>query len=186
MSNLPFARHQDVVVQDLDKEILIYDLLTHKAYHLNETSSLVYRACDGKTAFGELKAKTKFTDEIIFLALDELKKENLIEVNDSYASPFAGMTRRQVIRKVGLASMVVLPAISFLTAPTAAMAASACAGTLPQNALRGACSAAVGQPPATLASCTATCQSVFASGCASCSTYATPQGSPNVFLCYCS
>jgi hypothetical protein len=124
MHNLPIARHQNVVVQELGKQILIYDLNTHKAFNLNETSSIVYQSCDGKTTLEELKLRTKFTEEIIFLALDELKKENLIEENQPYNSPFSGMSRREAIRKVGLASMIALPVISSLVAPTSAMAQS--------------------------------------------------------------
>jgi hypothetical protein len=124
MNKLPLAKTKDIVVQTLGKEILIYDLNTHKAYNLNETSSIVYQACDGRTFFTELKAKNKLTDEIIYLALDELKKENLIEESDGYDSPFEGMSRREVIRKVGFASMIALPVISSLVAPTAAMAQS--------------------------------------------------------------
>lgn len=66
------------------------------------------------------------TDEIIFLALDGLKKEKLLEDNSQYVSPFAEMNRRAVIRKVGLASLIALPVISNLIAPTAGQAASAC------------------------------------------------------------
>jgi hypothetical protein len=125
MNRLPIARSTEIVVQELGKEVLVYDLNTHKAFNLNETSSIVYRACDGKTTFDELKLRVRFTDEIIFLALDELKKENLLEESQVYNSPFTGMSRREAIRKVGLASMIALPVISSLVAPTAAMAQSA-------------------------------------------------------------
>lgn len=124
MNNLPLARTTGVVVQDLGKEILVYDLNTDKAYNLNETSATIYQACDGKTSIEELRVKTKFTDEIIFLAIDELQKENLIEEDSSFVSPFARLSRREVIRRVGLASMVALPVIASLVAPTAAMAQS--------------------------------------------------------------
>ena len=124
MNKLPVARTTEIVVQELGKEILIYDLNTHKAYNLNETSSTVYKACDGKTTFDELRVKAKFTDDIIFLALDELKKENLLDKDKSYNSPFVGISRREAIRRVGLASMIALPVISSLIAPTAAMAQS--------------------------------------------------------------
>ena len=126
MKKLPIARNTDIVVQESGKEMLIYDLNTHKAYTLNETSSIVYQACDGKTTFAELSAKNNFTDDIIFLAIDELNKENLLEKAEEYNSPFKGLSRREVIRKVGLASMIVLPLISSIVAPTAAMALSAC------------------------------------------------------------
>jgi hypothetical protein len=125
MNKLPPARSTDIVVQELGKEILIYDLNTHKAYNLNETSSIVYQACDGKTSFDELRVKTRFTHDIIFLAIDALKKENLLENTEEYKSPFTGINRREVIRRVGVATMIALPVISSLIAPTAAMAQSA-------------------------------------------------------------
>jgi hypothetical protein len=161
MNKLPLVRSRDIVIQSLGKEVLIYDLNTHKAYNLNETSSIVYQACDGRTSFSELKAKNNLTDEIIYLALDELKKENLIEESEGYDSPFAGMSRREVIRKVGFASMIALPVISSMVAPTAAMAQSSGAptcttttsqaqGTCPggQRCVGGSCSPciAAGQP----------------------------------------
>jgi hypothetical protein len=58
--------------------VLIYDLNTHKAYNLNETSSIVYQACDGKTSFSELKSETNFTDELIFLAIINDVNANLV------------------------------------------------------------------------------------------------------------
>lgn len=127
MNKLPLARSTDIVVQTIGKEVLIYDLNTHRAYNLNETSSIVYHACDGNTTFSELKSKANFTDGIIFFAIDELRKNNLLE-NNSFVSPFNDLSRREVIKKVGLASIIALPVISSLVAPTAAMAQSAGAG----------------------------------------------------------
>lgn len=124
MKKLPLAKTTDIVVQTLGKEILIYDLNTHKAYNLNETSAMVYKACDGKTTFSELSAKNNFTYDIIFLALNELQKENLVEDDKSYYSHFAGMSRREAIRKVGLSTAVALPVIAMLVAPKAADAQS--------------------------------------------------------------
>lgn len=123
MKNLPKARTENLVEQNLGTETLIYDLLIHKAFNLNETSTIVYKACDGTTTLEELKRNHKFSDDFIFLALDELKRNNLLAA-ESYVSPFAGMNRREVIRKIGLASLLVLPMISALVAPTAASAAS--------------------------------------------------------------
>jgi hypothetical protein len=126
MNKLPIARNENIVVQISGKEVLIYDLNTNRAYNLNETSSIIYQACDGKTTFTELTAKYGFTDDVIFLAIDELSKEHLIEKSDEYNSPFKGLSRRAVLRKAGIASMVALPVIVSLTAPTAAMAQSSC------------------------------------------------------------
>jgi hypothetical protein len=126
MKLLPVARTEDIVIQEVDQEILIYDLKNNKAFCLNETSSIIFQACSKKTSFDELKRKHKFSEDIIFLALDELRRENLLAENQQYNSPFAGMSRREAIRKVAFASVAALPVIAFLVAPTAVMSASAC------------------------------------------------------------
>ena len=126
MKLLPVARTEDIVIKQLDNEILIYDLKNNKAYCLNETSSIIFHACGKNTSFEELKRKHKFTEDIIFLALDELRGKDLLEENERYDSPFAGMSRREVIRKVGFASAAALPVILSLVAPAAVMAQSAC------------------------------------------------------------
>lgn len=122
MQLLPKARTSAIIEQVAGDDLLIYDLRIDKAYNLNETSKAVFRACDGATSFEDLQQKMNFSAEVIYLALDELRKNNLLE--GDYASPFGGMNRREVIRKVGLASMVALPIVAGIAAPSAASAAS--------------------------------------------------------------
>ena len=123
MNNLPKARTENLVEQEVGKEIMLYDLLIDKAFNLNETLTTVYKACDGKTSLEDLKGQSEFTDDFIFLALDELKRENLLAEN--YQSPFANTNRREIIKKVGLATMFALPIIVGLTAPKSIQASSA-------------------------------------------------------------
>lgn len=120
--DLPLARNKDITVQELENETLIYDLTIDKAYCLNETSSIVFSACGSRKTFEYLKNKYKFTDDLINLALEGLKTNDLLA--REYASPFAGMSRRALIRKVGTASMIALPLISVIIAPPAAQATS--------------------------------------------------------------
>jgi hypothetical protein len=126
MSKLPKARLENIVVQDLGGELLIYNLTTHKAYTLNQTSKIVFEACGGGQSFDELKRRHKFTDDLIYLALDELRANNLLE--DYRCGHFAGVSRREVIRRVGLATMIALPVVASLVAPKASRAASGVAG----------------------------------------------------------
>jgi hypothetical protein len=63
-------------------------------------------------------------EEVVWLALDQLKKENLLENGGEIPTKFSGMSRREVIRKVGLATAIALPVIAGLVAPTAAQAQS--------------------------------------------------------------
>lgn len=138
MNNLK-SRDRDLVVQELKDETLIYDLTTNKAYCLNETAAFVWKALDGKTEVqtiaADLARKTNnpVNEDIVWLAIDGLKKDNLLTNADELPNRFAGMNRREVVRRIGLASMIALPVIASLVAPTAAMATSgsSCGTTTP-------------------------------------------------------
>lgn len=130
MNKLPLARYEDIVVKDVENEILIYDLANHKAYTLNETSAIVWNLCDGKTSVAQMakqlskKLNMPVGEEIVWLALDSFKKDNLLADGENIEIEYNGLSRRQVIRKVGLASLIALPVVSSLIAPTAAHAGS--------------------------------------------------------------
>jgi hypothetical protein len=131
MSKKPAIRRNNLVIQDLKSETLIYDLDANKAFCLNETSALVWQLSDGSKSVSEIsreigkKLNQPANEDLVWLALDQLKKEGLMEENQEVESPFVGMSRREVIRKVGLGTMIALPIVTGLVAPTAAMAQSA-------------------------------------------------------------
>ena len=47
--NYPKTRQNDLVVQELPDEVLIYDLKNNKAYCLNHTAAFVWQHSDGQT-----------------------------------------------------------------------------------------------------------------------------------------
>ena len=128
----PKSREEEIVVQRADGEVLIYDLRSNKALCLNETSSLVWDACDGSRDRNEIrsyvssKSGKEVNDDLIWLALDQLKKEELISFETNIEPRFDGMSRREVIRKIGIGSMIALPVIASMVAPQAAYAISVC------------------------------------------------------------
>jgi hypothetical protein len=128
--NKPFARNKNIVVQDLETEVLIYDLNIDKAFCLNKTSGLVWQFCDGRNSVSDIsrlmsrKLKMKVPDELVWLALDLLKKNDLLEISPEFEINFGGLSRREIVKKVGLVSMTVLPLISSIIAPPALMAQS--------------------------------------------------------------
>lgn len=124
MKRLPIARTDNIVVQNVENETLIYNLVSNKAYCLNTNLTKVYIACDGMKTFEELQKKYNFTEEFIYLSLDELKREELINPDSNYQSPFAKMSRREVVKKVGLSTAAALPLITSLVAPKAINAQS--------------------------------------------------------------
>lgn len=136
----PIPRQEDLVIQELNGEVLIYDLKKNKAFCLNETSSLVWQACNGEKNVSEisrelsLKLNSPANDDLVWLALDQLKEEKLISNGAEMAATFDGLPRREVIKRVGLAAVVALPLVSSLVAPKAAAAQSVAAACDTQTA----------------------------------------------------
>jgi hypothetical protein len=130
MNSLPQARHKEIVVQEFENEILIYDLLTKKAYCLNQTAGVVFTLCNGQRTISEIsdlmsqKLKTPASEELVWLTINDLRKNRLIENSAQLSQSLTGQTRREMVKKVGLASMVALPLISSVAAPLAAQAQS--------------------------------------------------------------
>jgi len=121
--NNPLSRTEDIVVQELNGEILIYDLRDNRAMCLNETSAAVWNACDGSNTVGDI-AKAVGNEDIVWLALNELKKEKLVDFVTETPTKFDGLTRREAVRRIGMASLVALPLITGLVAPAAAQTIS--------------------------------------------------------------
>ncbi len=138
-NNIPKARKNGLVVQDLNGETLIYDLDTHRAVCLNQTSALVWQSCDGVKTVSDISAvlssklNNPANEDLIRLALDQLKKENLIENSKELETKFEGMTRREAVRKVGMASLIALPVIAAMTAPTMAQTGTVCGRSCQNN-----------------------------------------------------
>lgn len=128
MQIYPINRQANIVIQELDNETLIYDLTENKAFCLNETSAVIWQMCDGTKTVADIsqavsqKFNAEISEDFVWLALDQFKKDKLI--TNEYTSVFAGMTRREAIRKVGFASMVALPVVASMVAPTGVSAAS--------------------------------------------------------------
>lgn len=126
----PVARQSDIVVQELKDETLIYDLIINKAYCLNGTSAIVYHLCNGKNSVSDIsdqlsrKLKSPFKEDLVWLAIDQLKQYNLLDNGQEIKTNFEGLSRREVIKRAGFASMIAIPVISSIIAPAAAQAAS--------------------------------------------------------------
>lgn len=133
INTTPTARTEHLVMQTLENEVLLYDLKTNKAFCLNETCAFVYERCDGKRTFDELRAESgkELSDEVIWLAIDELAKQNLLKTK-----PESGISRRSLLQKAA-ASAVALPIITSLVAPLAVHAQSAAVCAVEDGAPNG-------------------------------------------------
>jgi len=127
--SLPKARKNDLVTRQIPGELLVYDLKVHKAFCLNETAASVWKNCNGKRTVKDLALALEkdhdgpVDDRVIWLALDQLEKSNLLQ--DKVARPAAFMTvsRRSLLR-AGFITAVALPVVATMVAPTAVQAIS--------------------------------------------------------------
>jgi hypothetical protein len=123
-------RKQGLVVDDLPDEVLVYDLEHDQAHCLNRTAALVWRCCDGKTGAAEIARRLKveldapFNEELVWLALEQLEKQHLLDHSFSMPAQFTRLSRRQMIRNLGLAAAVAVPVVTSIVAPTAVQAAT--------------------------------------------------------------
>ena len=103
----PLARKDDLVIQEVGGEILVYDLQTNKAICLNQTSALVWQNCDGtKNALEisqdiEKQLGSAVSEDLVWFAVNQLQKEKLITEEKEIVNKFEGLNRREVIKKIG-------------------------------------------------------------------------------------
>ena len=140
----PLARKNQLIVKHLPNEILIYDLDRDKAHCLNQTAARIWQGCDGKRNVAQLRELVEretgesVPEEVIWLALDQFEKFQLLDQAPLRAGRFLGMTRRDLVRRIGTVA-IGLPLILSITAPTAQAQASglppgACCGNPSQCA----------------------------------------------------
>ena len=126
---LPKARTQELVCQRLDDEVLIYDLKRHKAHCLNRTAYLIFQTCDGKKTVSDItqeltrELEESVSEEIVWVALHRLGKARLLE-QSAIATTGTNLARREVLRKLGLATAIALPIVTSIVAPESVQAQS--------------------------------------------------------------
>jgi hypothetical protein len=122
----PLARKGDLVLKTVGDEVLVYDLARHRAHSLNRVAAAVWRACDGTRDQAAIAAALREADgtpvtlEAVRYALAELGRARLL----TGPAGEAGITRRELARRLGTAAAVALPIVTSIVAPRAAQAQS--------------------------------------------------------------
>ena len=130
LSQFPRLRAEGLVIHELPDELLVYDKVRDQAHCLNQTAALVWRACDGHCAPSEIahqlttELAVAVSEDLVLLTLVQLEEIHLLEQLETVAPSFAGMSRRQMARSLGLGAAVVLPVITSILVPTPAQAAT--------------------------------------------------------------
>jgi hypothetical protein len=131
MEKMPQARRSGLIIQEVDGEVLIYDEESNKAHCLNQTAAKVWRYCDGETTLANACAalsrdlETPVDEKLVWYAVDQFSKDNLLEKDVVFpAFIIGGMSRRQMVRTLGLAAVVAVPLVTSIVAPTPVQAAT--------------------------------------------------------------
>ncbi len=126
-TGLPQARKDGIVVRELPDELLVYNLERHEAHCLNQTAAAVWRHCDGETSPKEISYRlarefaTPVDEDVVWFALDQLSTLSLLE--SPVVRPGPGLSRAQLVRRVGVAAAVIgVPSVLSLGVPSASAA----------------------------------------------------------------
>lgn len=144
-AHLPTMRKNGLVIDDLPDEVLVYDLDRHQAHCLNRSAALVWRACDGDSSAAEIAHRltaeldAPFTEDLVLIALSQLEKLHLLEQHAAPLVHFAALSRRQMVRRLGLAAAVAVPLVTSIVAPQAVEAATCTAPGQPCSVTKLCC-----------------------------------------------
>jgi hypothetical protein len=128
-NNLARARQDDLAIQELPDEVLVYDLRKHKAHCLNQTAAFVWNHCDGNKTVNEIAVLMAeewgkpVTEEVIWLALKQLSKADLLQEAVVPNGDGMRVSRRSVLKTLGAAAAMT-PLVISVIAPTASAGAS--------------------------------------------------------------
>jgi hypothetical protein len=126
---LPQARHEKLTVRELAEDTLVYDTERHKAHSLNPTAAWIWRHCDGKTSPEELarllhaEFQLPQAEEVVRLALEQLGRRHLLAEALPPLSEMARISRRDALKKLVVAGLV-LPIVTTVVTRNTAQAFS--------------------------------------------------------------
>ena len=124
----PLRVETNTSVQQVGDETLVYDHTRHKAFCLNRTSSAIWRRCDGAHTPAEIAAAITLelaepiAEDLVIFALDQLQQDGLLDT--APAPPIPLLSRRDLVEKLGIRALVLLPAVAAVLVPKAAQALS--------------------------------------------------------------
>ena len=127
---MPLARTGDIVVLETEGETLVYDLRVSKAHCLNETTASIWKLCDGVRTTSDISKlighqhKTSVNCDFVQLALDQLGERDLLA--DTVVDPAPLTSRREMIKRISMASVIAAPIIASIVVPTSVHAAGSC------------------------------------------------------------
>jgi len=142
---LPAAREDGLIMQKMADEVLVYDQQRHQAHCLNQTAALVWRSLDGESTASQIAARLSqqqgvaVSVAVVQLAVEELRRSGLLR-GPVVAAGKSGLSRRELMKRVGVGAAVALPVVMSVVAPRAAQAATCRASGQPCGTSAQCCS----------------------------------------------
>jgi hypothetical protein len=122
----PKVRQDDLLLESLPAELLVYDQRVHQAHCLNASAAAVFRCADGTRTVAEIahaasdELQAPVDEDVAWAALEELDKHGLLDTPLPLTPDGAG--RRRVLAVS--AAAVLAPLVIAIAAPTPAYAQS--------------------------------------------------------------
>jgi|SRR5882724_1674884 len=127
---LPLARKSQLVTREVAGDLLVYDRDSDQAHCLNPTAAMVWARCDGMTTVAEMaqlledEMNVSAADEVVWFALEQLRKSRLLQDPFVRSARMQRMSRRVLMKRLGITAAVTMPLVSSIVAPTAVAAAT--------------------------------------------------------------
>jgi hypothetical protein len=117
----PRGRRQELSIQEVGEETLIYDERIHRAFCLNQVSSAAWAHCDGTQSVGQIATALRselaqpITEETVLLALAQMEEYGLLEPgiespSEAIVAAQGSISRRSLMATLGAGAMMLLPA----------------------------------------------------------------------------
>jgi hypothetical protein len=124
------ARSEDLLVEQIDGEAVVYDLESKEVHCLKPLAAVVFAHCDGTSTTDEIahiaerELGTTFTARDVEDAVNQLEAIGLVETPLVVLKD--GVSRRDVMKKTAFAGAIAAfaPLITSIAAPSAALAKS--------------------------------------------------------------
>lgn len=127
-STKPRAEVENLVVQTMPDETLVYHTANNTAHCLNKTAAAIWKHCDGSLTVTEIADRAardlnaSVSNDMVWSAIEQFERDNLLQEKVVRPAGTGGMNRRELMRRAGLAAVVAIPLVTSIVAPTAAQA----------------------------------------------------------------
>jgi hypothetical protein len=159
----PEARTDDLLIEELDDGVVVYDRRNDSAHWLDSAAAAVWRMSNAELTVGEIAVRCELDEEQVTDVLERLDGIDLM------VEP--GVSRRTALRRIvriGGTAVVLAPVISSIAVPVALANTSHCANVSCSNFVVTDCG--TGKKPTAQAAGDAICKAAIGSGCQATST----------------